>query len=84
MQHMSWMLVAVVGLSTAGLLVLGWCSLLVHRQVAALCRELDAGARRVAAAARDLEQAGTPVIRKAGEMAPGRILPFTGGETGRA
>jgi hypothetical protein len=84
MPYMPWTVVAVVALSTAGLLVLGWCSLLVYRQVAALSRELDAGARRISGAARNLEQAAAPVARRAGELAPGRILPFTEGGSGSA
>ena len=78
------MIFAAVGLSTAGLLVLGWAAVLVYRQVVALSRELDAGARRLSAAARNLEQAGGPVARRAGETAPGRILPFTEPGSGSA
>ncbi|MFC1421211.1 hypothetical protein ACEZDE_31890 [Streptacidiphilus sp. N8-3] len=81
---MPWTVLAVVGLSTAGLLVLGWCALLVYRQVLALSRELDAGALRVATAARSLEQAAEPVARRAGELLPGRSSPFTQGGPGRA
>jgi hypothetical protein len=77
MQHMSWTLVAAVSLSTAGLMVLAWSGALVYRQVAALSRELDAGARRVAGAARNLEQAAAPVARRAAEKATEGILPFT-------
>ena len=67
---MPWMIVAAVGLCTAGLLVLGWCALLVHRQVLVLSRELDAGARRIAGAAADLERAAEPVARRAGDLVP--------------
>ncbi|MHA6764419.1 hypothetical protein [Streptacidiphilus sp. PAMC 29251] len=81
---MSWTVVAVVSLSTAGLLVLGWCALLVYRQVLALSRELDAGARRISGAARNLEHAGAPLARRGGEMAPGRSLPFTEAGSGSA
>ena len=79
-----WTIVAVVSLSTAGLLVLGWCALLVYRQVLALSRELDAGARRISGAARNLEQAAAPVARRAGELLPGRSTPFTQGGSGSA
>ncbi len=74
-----WTIVAVVSLSTAGLLVLAGCALLVYREVLALSRELDAGARRISTAARDLEQAAGPVARQAGELAPARSTPFTYG-----
>ncbi|MFC1443621.1 hypothetical protein ABUW04_35840 [Streptacidiphilus sp. N1-10] len=67
---MPWMIVAAVGLCTAGLLVLGWCALLVHRQVQLLARELDAGARRIAGAAASLERAAEPVARRAGDLVP--------------
>jgi len=79
-----WTIVAAVSLSTAGLLVLGCCALLVYRQVLALSRELDAGARRISGAARDLEQAAGPVARYAGELVPGRSTPFTYGGSGSA
>ncbi|MFC1407863.1 hypothetical protein ACEZCY_01055 [Streptacidiphilus sp. N1-12] len=81
---MPWTVLAAVSFSTAGLLVLAGCALLVHRQVLALSRQLDAGARRIAGAARGLEQAGSPVARRAGELAPGRILPFTEDGSGSA
>ena len=65
---MPWMIVAAVGLCTAGLLVLGWCALLVYRQLLALSRELDAGAGRIAGAAANLERASEPVARRAGDL----------------
>lgn len=67
---MPWMILAAVGLCTAGLLVLGWCALLVYRQVLALSRELDRGAGRIAGAAANLERAADPVARRAGDLVP--------------
>ena len=81
---MPWTIVAAVSLSTAGLLVLGWCAVLVYRQVLALSRELDAGARRISGAARNLEQAAGPVARRAGELLPERSTPFTQGGSASA
>jgi hypothetical protein len=89
MWHMLWMIFATVGLSTAGLLVIGRSALLVHRQVLALSGELDEAARRLAGAARGLELASVPVARwsgamSSGEAAPSGTLPFTRGGSGRA
>jgi hypothetical protein len=65
---MPWVIVSVVGLATAGLLVLGWLAVRVYVEVARLSRELDAGARRIAQAASALERAAEPVARRAGAL----------------
>lgn len=76
MWDMSWMIISVVALSTIGLLVLGWAAMLVFQQVQSLARELDGAGRRLAGAARGLEQASVPIVRRAGSGA------FSGGPRG--
>ena len=73
---MPWMIIAAVGLATAGLLVLGGLAVRVYREVLVLSRELDAGARRISGAVRSLEFAAEPVARRAGEAAPKDRSPF--------
>ena len=72
---MPWVIFSVVGLATAGLLVLGWLSLRVYLEVARLARQLDAGARRITQAASGLERAAEPVARRAGSLGQGEPEP---------
>ena len=72
---MPWVIVSVVGLSAAGLLVLGRLAVLVYAEVGRLARELDSAGRRISQAAGALERAAEPVARRAGELVHGEPEP---------
>ncbi|WP_051944344.1 hypothetical protein [Streptacidiphilus rugosus] len=63
---MTWM---IIGLTTAGLLVLGCLAVLAYREVVALARALQRSAERIAGAGREVELAAEAVARKGGELA---------------
>jgi len=72
---MPWVIVCVVGLATAGLLVLGRLALRVYAEVGRLARELDASGRRISQAAGAVERAAEPVARRAGDLLLGEPGP---------
>ncbi|MEZ0067490.1 hypothetical protein ABIA32_003503 [Streptacidiphilus sp. MAP12-20] len=63
---MTWM---IIGLTTAGLLVLGCLAVLAYREVLALARALQRGADRIGRAGREVEVAAEGVARLGGELA---------------
>jgi hypothetical protein len=56
----------IVGLTTAGLLVLGALAVLAYREVVALARALQRSAARVAKSGEDVERAAEAVARRGG------------------
>ncbi|QMU76320.1 hypothetical protein GXW83_11780 [Streptacidiphilus sp. PB12-B1b] len=72
---MPWVIVSVVGLSTAGLLVLGVLAVRVYAEAARLAGELDAAGRRISQAAVAVERAAEPVARRAGDLLLGEPGP---------
>ena len=72
---MPWVIVCVVGLTTAGLLVLGWLAIRVYAQLGRLARELDLAGRRLGQEAGAVERAAEPVARRAGELVLGEPEP---------
>ncbi|WP_370071888.1 hypothetical protein [Streptacidiphilus sp. MAP5-3] len=56
----------IVGLTTAGLLVLGALSVLAYREVAALARALSRSSERLSKAGADVERAAEAVARSGG------------------
>lgn len=76
---MPWMIVAVTGLVTAGLLVLGWLGIRVWTDVRRLAREVDAATRAVAAASARLDRAAAPLADALAASTSGRErAPSTG------
>jgi hypothetical protein len=63
-----WWLYLYVGLSTAGLLVLGVLALRVYAEVRGLARQVGRSADRLRHASDDLRRAAEPLARGAGEL----------------
>jgi hypothetical protein len=59
----------IVGLTTAGLLVLGGLAVLAYREVVALGRALNRSAERLARAGAEVERTAEAVARQGGELA---------------
>ena len=72
---MPWVIVSVAGLSTAGLLVLGWLAVRVYAEVSRLAGELDTAGRRISHAAAAVERAAEPVARRSGQLLLGEPGP---------
>ncbi|WP_431952149.1 hypothetical protein [Actinacidiphila sp. bgisy167] len=63
-----WWLYLYVGLSTAGLLVLGVLALRVYAAVSGLARQVRVSGNRLEQAAEDLRRAAEPLARGAGDL----------------
>jgi hypothetical protein len=63
-----WWLFVVVGLATAGLLVLGVLSARVYAEVRALARQVAAGSQALGLAGERLQRAAHPVAERAGRI----------------
>jgi hypothetical protein len=72
---MPWVIVCVVGLATAGLVVLGVLAVRVYAEVSRLAGELDAAGRRISSAASAVDRAAEPVARRAGDLLLGEPEP---------
>jgi hypothetical protein len=66
-----WWLFSYVGLSTAGLLVLGVLAVRVYAAVEQLARQVAASAQALTAASERLRRAAGPVAERAGEISRG-------------
>ncbi|WP_052438846.1 hypothetical protein [Streptacidiphilus jiangxiensis] len=73
---MIWM---IVGLTTAGLLVLGFFAVLAYREVVLLGRALTRSAERVARAGAEVERAADALARHGGEFAFTAVSPSVQG-----
>lgn len=66
---MPWWIVGVVGLVSAGLLVLGALAVRAFAEVRGLARTLERAGSRLARAGAEVERTAEPLVRAAGELA---------------
>jgi hypothetical protein len=69
----------IVGLTTAGLLVLGIFAVLAYREVVLLGRALSRGAERLARAGAEVEREADLLARQGGELAFTAVTPSVQG-----
>jgi hypothetical protein len=69
----------IVGLSTAGLLVLGFLAVLAYREVVLLGRALSRSAERLARAGAEVEREAETLARHGGELAFTGVTPSVQG-----
>jgi hypothetical protein len=69
----------IVGLTTAGLLVLGFFAVLAYREVVLLGRALSRGAERLARSGAEVEREAELLARHGGELAFTAVSPSVQG-----